>query len=617
MVSTQNLERQKRARMTVRFAGDSGDGMQIAGDRLANISAIFGNDVATLADFPAEIRAPAGTTFGVSGYQLQIGGGEVMTPGDGLDLLVAMNPAALKVNVQRVSPGGLIIVNSDAFTEKNILRAGYDSDPLEGDGLAGFRVVKMAMTKLTLEALKGDPLNNKEKNRCKNFFALGLVGWLLDRPIEHATQWIGQKFEKRPEIADANIKVLKEGVTAGSVQEVFNGGFSIPSTDMKLDPGTYRFMNGNVALAMGLVSAAKVAGKKLFFGSYPITPASDVLHELNKLRHFGVTTFQAEDEIAAIGSSLGASYAGALGVTSTSGPGLALKGEFMGLAVMTELPLVVLDIQRAGPSTGMPTKTEQSDLLMALYGRNGESPLVVLAAESPADCFSIAYEACRIAMTFMIPVVVLSDGYLANGNEAWAIPDAGSLPPIDLPKSEKDGFQPYKRDPKTLARPWAIPGTKGFEHRIGGLEKEDITGDVCYDPENHAKMVGLREEKLKRVQGQLEAPRAAGDESGDILLIGWGSSFGPLRQALSELRNDGIKVGHLSLRYINPFSPGLRDIFERYRRLVVMENNRGQLLMKLRHEFSESTFEFFGQCKGQPFVVEEVVSATKSLLEEH
>lgn len=623
------LEHSKHApSIVVRFVGDSGDGMQLTGDRLAKVSALFGNDVVTLADFPAEIRAPAGSTFGVSGYQLHIGSTEVLTSGDQVDLLIAMNPAALKVNLKSLKAGGMVIVNEDAFIQKNFERAGLQSNPLEDGSLEGYRVHRVPMTKQTTEALKDSPISTQDKARCKNFFALGLVCWLLDRPTAATSQWIDAKFVNRPEVAEANKKAMEEGFRLAETIELFNGAVPIPKLELAQAPGTYKFIGGNAALALGLVSAAQKVNRKLFFGSYPITPASDVLHELSRLWDFGVTTFQAEDEIAAIGASVGAAYAGSLAVTSTSGPGLVLKQEFVGLAVMTELPLVILDVQRAGPSTGMPTKTEQADLNLALYGRNGESPVVVLAPKSPSDCFKTAYEACRIALKYMTPVMVLSDGFLANGLEAWRIPADDELAEIEIAtgqleeqpsasegekteQADSEEYLPYLRNPKTLARAWVPPGTPAKEHRIGGLEKEADTGKISYDPENHEAMCRLRASKVARVAEDYDETDFFGSSECEDLLLGWGSTFGPLRKAVGLLAMEGVQIGHLHLRYIHPFPLDLGEKLRGFKKIYVAELNLGQLVMKLRAEYPDCDFIPINQVTGQPMKVENIINAVK------
>ena len=594
--------------ITVRFAGDSGDGIQLTGDRLAKVSAIFGNEVSTLADYPAEIRAPQGTLYGVSGYQLQIGTKDVFTPGDAVDILVAMNPAALEVNLERVKKGGLLILDKDSFTEKNLEKIGKPSNPIEDDSLSSFNVAALEISSLTKNALKETGLKPKEALRCKNFFALGVVCWLLDRPVDSTKAWIKDKFSKIPDIANANVLAFNEGYTAALVRELLPNQNPVEMTDEKLEDGQYRFVTGNTALSLGLVAAATKADKRLFFGAYPITPASDILHEMAKHRNFGVTTYQAEDEMAAIGTAIGASYAGSLAVTCSSGPGFVLKAEFLGLAVSTELPLVVIDVQRAGPSTGMPTKTEQSDLAVALWGRNGDAPVIVIAPKSPSDCFAAAYEACKVSMQTMTPVVLLSDAYLANGYETWKIPEPDSLETISLKKPETpEGFSPYKRD-ENLARPWVYPGMEGFEHRIGGLEKEDVTGNVSYIPENHQKMTDLRAEKIKRLASKLPKVELEGSVSAKTLVIGWGSTYGTLKKTVQALKKDGTQVCQLHLRYLNPFSNELADIFSRYENILVVENNSGQAALKLRGEFPGVIFKSITQVTGQPFAVEELKS---------
>jgi len=609
--------REERESVTVRFAGDSGDGMQLTGDRFANISAVFGNDVITYADYPAEIRAPLGTTYGVSGYQLKIGAANVYTPGDEVDILVAMNPAALQVNIKSLRPGGTIIVNKDTFIDKNFAKIGIEVSPLEDGTLEGFQVHDIPVTTMTKEALKDSGLGPKDQARCKNFYTLGLVCWLLGRPVDHTLKWVRKKFANKPELSEANVIALKEGYIAGDVRELFNAPQYIAPKHQQ-QQGLHRFVSGNQALALGLVAAGQKANKDIFFGSYPITPASDVLHAMSNYRHYGVTTYQAEDEIAAIGSAIGAAWAGSLAVTSTSGPGLALKGEFIGLAVITELPLVILDVQRGGPSTGMPTKTEQSDLMLALNGRNGEAPIVVMAAESPADCFMTAYEACAFAMKYMTPVVVLSDGYLANGNEAWKIPDPASLPAISCrPLPDGESYQPYLRDTETLARSWVPPGNAGYEHRIGGLEKQDVTGEVSMEPENHQYMTDMRAAKVERVAQdfppqQLYGPAAQACK-GKLLVMGWGSTCGAIRQAVAQEGEREPGIAWSQLRYIHPFPKELKSIFRGFDQILVPENNSGQLLAKLRATFPEANFEGLNKLTGQPFKIKEIRSKIREL----
>lgn len=592
--------------LIVRFAGDSGDGMQLTGDRLANVSALFGQQVVTLADFPAEIRAPQGTTYGVSGYQVNIGGNKVMTPGDGIDLLVAMNAAALHVNLDNLNPGCLVIINEDGFDDKNHERAELSQPVLKDPRLRGVRVVKIDITKQTIEALKDSPLGKAEKARCKNFFALGLVSWLLDRPFEVNNEWIAKKFGQKPEVAAANQDAFKEGYTQGEVRELFNGQIKtvVPEAPAKQATGKQRFIGGNLALVYGLLAAREKAAKKLFFAGYPITPASDILHEMTKHVGTDLVTFQAEDEMAACGAAVGAAFTGALAVTATSGPGMILKQEFIALAVMTELPLVVLDIQRAGPSTGMPTKTEQADLNLALYGRNGEAPVVVVAPQSPGDCFRTAFEACQIALRYMTPVVVLSEAYLANGNESWWIPKMADLPTIDLQHLEPPAaadFRPYERDKLTLARPWVKPGQAGYEHRIGGLEKEAGTGKVSYDGANHENMIALRQAKVAAA-AQDYLPTEVTSYGSRTAVVSWGGSFGAVRKGCQEVQS--LKPhDHIHLRYLNPLPTDLDGILAGYDEIKVIENNAGHLLMKLRNEYPDYRFTGIQRMTGQPLKV--------------
>lgn len=605
---------------TVLFAGDSGDGMQLTGLQFARATALARNDLATLPDFPAEIRAPAGTTYGVSGYQLHFGSVPVRTPGDAVDMLVAMNPAALKVHLPRVRRGGTLLINVNAFDRRGLELARYETNPLEDGSLEGYQVIPVELTRLTHEALADSGLDKKEIDRCKNMFALGLVLWLYSRPLKPVEEWLAQKFANRPEIRDANLKVLHKGYHYGETHELFAVRYEVRPA--RLEPGLYRAIRGVEALALGLIAATHQSGLPLFYGSYPITPASDLLHELSRHKNFGVMTFQAEDEIAAVGAALGASFGGALGVTATSGPGLALKAETIGLAVMTELPLVVIDLQRGGPSTGLPTKTEQSDLLFALYGRHGEAPLPVLAASSPGDCFYAAYEASRIAVRYMTPVILLADGYLANGAEPWRVPDVASLPPFEVkfatePNFRQNGdvrFLPYRRDPETLARPWARPGTPGLEHRIGGLEKEHETGNVSYDPANHQRMVKLRAEKVARVAREIPPTKVFGDPEGDVLLIGWGSTRGAIEAAVERLQARGLRVGSVHLRYLNPLPPDLPTIFERYQHLVVPELNNGQLVRVLRDAYLRP-FVPLNKIQGLPFQAREIEEFVADLVQ--
>jgi 2-oxoglutarate ferredoxin oxidoreductase subunit alpha len=552
-----NLKSLGLKNIVIRFAGDSGDGMQLTGERLAKLSAIMGNDVLTLADYPAEIRAPAGSLGGVSGYQMTIGSTDVYTTGDKVDILVAMNPAALKVNIKLIKKGGIIIVNSSTFSKKNLMKAGYEENPLTNYSLSAYRLISIDVSKLARESLKNITLSTKEKERCKNFFALGMICWLLNRKVESTLEWIKKKFFKKQTIAEANQKALIAGLDYCESNEIFSTSFIVDKLNTNdLEKGTYAYINGNTATAWGLICAAQNSKRQLFLGSYPITPATNILQELTLYKQLNVTTYQAEDEIAGIGTSIGASFAGALAATSTSGPGIALKSEFINLAVMTELPLVIINVQRGGPSTGLPTKTEQSDLLQVLWGRNGESPLVVMAAKTPSDCFYSAYEAARIACKYMTPVILLTDGYLANGSESWQLPNVEKLPEIDSKENVKidpSEFQPYKRFRKTLARPWVIPGTKSMEHCIGGLEKQD-DGEVSGDGDNHHKMCNLRLQKIKNVALEIPFPDFYGKDKGDILLLSWGSSFGAVRQAAYNLIKKEFSVSHCHLKYLNPFS---------------------------------------------------------------
>ena len=604
--------------VVIRFAGDSGDGMQLTGDRFTSETAIFGNDLVTLPDFPAEIRAPAGSLPGVSGFQLHFADHDILTPGDQPNVLVAMNPAALKVNLADLVKGATIIVNTDAFNERNLQKAGYETNPLEDGSLADFHVHEVGLSSMTVEALKGiEGVTSREAERSKNFFALGLMSWLYHRPIEGTLGFIETKFARRPEIAEANARALRAGWNYGETSEDFAVSYEVAPA--KLRPGTYRQVSGNTALSYGLIAASKLSGLPLFLGAYPITPASGVLEELAHLKHFGVRTFQAEDEIAASGAALGAAFGGALGVTTSAGPGVVLKSETVGLAVTLELPLVIVDIQRAGPSTGMPTKPEQADLLMVLFGRNSESPVPVLAAATPAGCFDMAIEAARIAIKYRTPVFLLSDAYLANGSEPWLIPDVSDLPDISTEfatESNGDGvFLPYKRDPETLARPWAIPGTKGLEHRIGGLEKEDETGNVSYDPENHDLMVRLRAAKVAGIASDI--PDVSVDDpdgQADTLVLGWGSTYGAVGAAVRRVRASGRTVAHAHLHYLNPFPRNTGDVVRRYEKVLVPEMNLGQLRMLLRAQYLVDAVGF-NKVRGRPFRAAELADAITALVD--
>ncbi len=611
-VPTGKNKREVIDQAVIRFAGDSGDGMQVTGSQFTNTVALYGNDIATFPDYPAEIRAPAGTVPGVSGFQLNFSSGEVHTPGDSVDVLVAMNPAALKVNIGDLKANGILIVNSDSFKENDLRKAHLTTNPMEDHSLDKFRVFPVELQRLTRAALQHLGLDAKAMDRCKNFFALGMCYWLYNRSMEPTVRWIEDKFKKKPLFVEANQLALKAGYSYCEATEAFQTSYEIPPA--QLSPGLYRNLSGNQALALGFVTAAQKAGLKLFLGSYPITPASDILHELSHYKEFGVLTFQAEDEIAAITSSIGASYAGALSITTTSGPGMALKTEALGLAVMTELPLVICDIQRGGPSTGLPTKTEQADLLQALFGRNSEAPIPVLAAATPADCFWIAVEACKIALKYMVPVIILSDGYLANGAEPWRIPSLDEIPGIPVKFATKpDGFQPYRRDADTLARPWAIPGTPGLEHRIGGLEKQDVTGNVNYEPLNHENMVRIRAAKVDAIVQDVPNVLPSGDAEGDLLIVSWGSTFGAITQAVKGQRDKGRKIGHLHLRYLNPLPANLGDILKRYKRVLVPELNMGQLLWVLRAKYLVNAVGL-NKIQGRPFKQTELDQKIEEML---
>jgi 2-oxoglutarate ferredoxin oxidoreductase subunit alpha len=594
----------------VRFAGDSGDGMQLTGTEFTREAAFHGNDLATFPDYPAEIRAPAGTTAGVSGYQIQFASHEVFSPGDQPDTLVAMNPAALKVHIGDLKRGGLLIVNEASFTKGDLDRAGWKSNPLTDGQLDGFRVIKVDFERLVSKAVEGSGVSARDAARCKNFYALGLIFWIYSRDTGREEQSIRERFAKAPALAEANLRAFKAGYFYGETTEAPDAHYEIAPA--RLDAGQYRNVTGNSALALGLIAAGQRSGLRLFFGSYPITPASDILHELSKYRRFKVTTFQAEDEIAAIASAVGASFGGALGMTASSGPGIALKGEALGLAVMTELPLVVVNVQRGGPSTGLPTKTEQSDLFQAVYGRNGECPLPVIAARSPADCFDAAYEACKIAIDYRTPVLLLSDGSIANGSEPWLLPELTRLPGIEPDQlTDPAGFMPYKRDAK-LARPWAVPGTPGLEHRIGGLEKDALTGNVSYDPQNHEKMVRTRAEKVRRVADGFPKTEPAFDQEGQVLVIGWGGTYGSITQAVLEARALGMRVGHVHLRHIFPLPHDLSEVAARFQKVLIPELNLGQLRLHLRGQLGIESVGL-NKVQGKPFHVAEVLSAIQSL----
>jgi 2-oxoglutarate ferredoxin oxidoreductase subunit alpha len=596
----------------IRFAGDSGDGMQITGSQFTNTVALYGNDIATFPDYPAEIRAPAGTEPGVSGFQLNFSSAEVHTPGDAIDVLIAMNPAALKVNIADLKANGILIVNSDSFKEGDLRKARLITNPLEDHSLDKFRVFPVELQRLTRSSLQHLGLDAKAMDRCKNFFALGMCYWLYNRSTDPTVRWIEDKFKKKPLLAEANKLAMKAGYSYCEATEAFQISYEIPPA--QLSPGSYRNLSGNQALALGFVTAAKKSGLRLFLGSYPITPASDILHELSHYKNFDVLTFQAEDEIAAITSSIGASYAGALALTTTSGPGMALKTEALGLAVMTELPLVICDIQRGGPSTGLPTKTEQADLLQAMFSRNSEAPVPVLAPSTPGDCFWVAVEACRIALKYMVPVIILSDGYLANGAEPWRIPKEEEIPEIPVKfATDPEGFMPYKRNPDTLARPWAVPGTKGLEHRIGGLEKQDVSGNINYEPLNHENMVRIRAAKIDAIVQDIPNVLPAGDPEGDLLIVSWGSTYGAITQSVQSQRAKGRKIGHLHLRHLNPLPANVGDILKRYKKVLVAELNMGQLRWMLRAKYLVDAAGL-NKIQGRPFKQAELDQKIEEML---
>jgi 2-oxoglutarate ferredoxin oxidoreductase subunit alpha len=605
---------QELERVTIRFAGDSGDGMQLTGSQFTRTAAVYGNDIATLPDFPAEIRAPAGSLPGVSGFQISFSSSDIHTPGDQPDVLVAMNPAALKANVGDVPAGGAIVVNEDAFTKANLAKAGYAESPLKDGSLNDFNVFEIPVSKLNALALEGLDLSTKQVDLTKNFFALGVMFWLYERSMDPTVKWIEKKFAARPVIAEANLRALKAGYAFGETTEIFHTSYRVKPA--KLPAGVYRNITGNEAAALGFVAATKLAKRELFYGSYPITPASEILHQLSTYKHFGVRTFQAEDEIAAIGSAIGASFGGALALTASSGPGIALKSEAMGLAVMVELPLVIVDVQRGGPSTGLPTKTEQSDLLQVMYGRNGDAPMPVVAPATPAECFDIAIEASRLALKYMTPVAYLSDAFLATGSEPWRVPEPADLPDISVPNHEEPAtFQPYDRDPDTLARPWAIPGTPGMEHRIGGLESADVSGIVSYDPDNHQRMTDLRARKVAGIADDIPDLEVFGPPAGDLLILGWGSTYGALRTATERLQRAGHAVSHAHLRHLNPFPRNTGDVLTAYKRVLIPEINTGQLRLLIRGRYLVDAVGL-NRVRGKPFPVPEVMKAAQLLLDE-
>ncbi|TMR92198.1 2-oxoacid:acceptor oxidoreductase subunit alpha [Nonomuraea basaltis] len=607
---------QQLDRVIIRFAGDSGDGMQLTGDRFTAGTAEFGNDLSTLPNFPAEIRAPAGTLPGVSSFQLHFADHDILTPGDAPNVLVAMNPAALKANLGDLPRGSDIIANTDEFTKRNLQKVGYAANPLEDDSLSEWRIHAVPLTSLTVKALEGFDLSKKDAERSKNMFALGLLSWLYHRPTEHTIKFLEQKFAKKPEIAKANIAAFQAGWNYGETTESFSVSYEVKPA--RLAPGVYRNISGNQALAYGLIAASVQSKLPLFLGSYPITPASDILHELSKHKRFGIRTFQAEDEIAGVGAALGAAFGGALGVTTTSGPGVALKAETVGLAVTTELPLIIVDVQRAGPSTGMPTKTEQTDLLMAMYGRNGESPVPIVAPMSPSDCFDAAIEAVRIAVKYRTPVMLLSDGYLANGSEPWRLPEVSDLPDISQdyttePNGDDGEFLPFKRDTDTLARPWAIPGTPGLEHRIGGIEKADGTGNISYDPDNHDLMVRTRAAKIDGIDvPDLEVDDADGDAK--VLVVGWGSTYGPIAAAIRRIRKTGGKVAQAHLRHLNPLPANTGEVLKRYDKVLLPEINLGQLALLLRARYLVDVISY-NRVRGLPFKAEELAGVIQDVID--
>ena len=610
-VSEETYEVEELESVAIRFAGDSGDGMQLTGTQFTNTSAVFGNDISTMPDFPAEIRAPAGTLAGVSGFQVHFSSRNVLTPGDAPQVLVAMNPAALKASLPELERAGTIIVNTDAFTKQNLSKAGYRSNPLEDDSLEGYQVLAVPMTSLNREALAAfKELTNKERDRCQNFFALGMVFWMFDRSMDTTRDWLFKKFARKPIIAEANLKAMETGYFLGETTETFQQRYNVRPA--ALPPGTYRKVTGNEALSMGLVTAAQKMGKPLFYGSYPITPASDILHSLAPLRHFDVRTFQAEDEIAAICAVIGAAFGGALAVTGTSGPGIALKSEAINLALTLELPMIVVNVQRGGPSTGLPTKTEQADLLQAMFGRNGESPLPIVAPATPSDCFEMALEAARLAVRAMTPVFLLSEGFLANSAEPWQAPRAEDIPEISVkhPQGHRNGnghspFLPYERDPETLARPWALPGTPGLEHRLGGLSKAPLTGNVSYDPEHNEQMISERAEKVARLAGVIPEQDVFGAAEAELLMLSWGGTFGVVRSAVASAQRAGRSVAHAHLRYLNPFPRNLGDVLKRYRKILVPELNSGQLALLLRSKLGVEV-ETYANLSARPLKIAEV-----------
>jgi len=607
---------EKLEAVVIRFVGDSGDGMQLTGTQFSDTSAMFGNDIATFPNYPSEIRAPQGSLYGVSGFQVHIGSVEVSTPGDSVDLLVAMNPAALKTNLYALKPGHAVIVDTDAFSKKNLEKAEYTTNPLEDGSLDNYKVIEVDMTSLTKEALKDvSGLDTKTISRSKNMFSLGMIYWMYNRSTDHTIEFFNDKFKSKPHLIEANTKVLMAGFYFAETLELIPNSYTI--SPAKMPAGTYRIIMGNTATAWGFLAAAEKSGLELFLGSYPITPATDILHELAKHKHFGVKAFQAEDEIAGITSAIGAAFAGDLAITTTSGPGLALKGEAIGLAMMTELPIVIVDVQRGGPSTGLPTKTEQSDLLQAIYGRNGESPVIVIAASTPANCFNFAYEAARLALEHMTPVILLTDGYIANGAAPWKIKTVAEMPEIKNNKiSEvKENWHPYDRDEKTLARNWAIPGTPGLEHRIGGLEKDAVTGNISYEPKNHEKMTQIRAEKIERVKFNIPDLETEFAQEGDLLVIGWGGTYGSLHSAVKQMSDQGHKnIGYAHFNYINPMPKNTEEILSKFKKILVCELNNGQFASILKIKHSKFDFLQFNKVQGLPFANDDLIQKFKSLV---
>ena len=612
--SKREYSQEERQSVVISFSGDSGDGMQLTGGQFTNTSAVVGNDVSTFPDIPAEIRAPAGTIPGLSGYQVNFAANDLYTAGDSPQVLVAMNPAALKANLPDLEPGGTIIVNTDPFNRNGLRKAGYEANPLEDDSLSGYDVHPVPLTTLTRNALADiEGMSNQAKDMCKNAFVLGLVFWMFDRPLDYTLKFYQTKFAGRPEVVEANTRALKAGYYYGETAETFQTQISVPKREI-VEPGVYKRITGNEAIVLGLVTAAQKAGKPLFYGSYPITPASTILEGLSALKNFDVRTFQAEDEIAAMGSVIGAAFAGSLAATASSGPGIALKSEGINLAVVMELPLVIVDVQRGGPSTGLPTKTEQADLLEVLYGRNGESPIPVIAPATPGECFDMIIEAFRIAVRYMTPVFVLSDGYVANNSEPWKIPDPDSIAAIDAePYTDPDDYQPYMRDPQTLARPWVLPGTPGLEHRIGGLGKQDVTGNVSYAPEDHERIVHVRADKIRGIADFAPELEVTGPEQGDLLILGWGGTYGAIRAAVEQVRAEGLDVAYAHLRYLNPFPRNLGNVLGRYKQVLVPELNLGQLALLVQAHFPVRVVKL-NKVQGAPFQIREVADKIRQVL---